>query len=170
MNFLILIFFRYIYTFYNCIVPLQFLTWENRVAVPRESQLRQRRATQPTLHVGCFKCFHDPPNYDMDYRIFNSRRDVNACDCTQKCTDTSEWVCIEIWLWEKNPLPHRGIELRQRRAGVTRENNSPRQINPGVKLAYSDLTFSTSDYLPPYTRELLPREILLQVPFSGLSI
>ena len=24
----------------------------------------------------------NPPNYDMDYGIFNVRTDVNACDCT----------------------------------------------------------------------------------------
>ena len=26
------------------------------------------------------------------------------------CTDTRKRVCTESWLWEKNPLPHRGIE------------------------------------------------------------
>ena len=40
-------------TFYNCIVPMPvgFLQW---VAFPRESQLRQSCATQPTVHAGCF--------------------------------------------------------------------------------------------------------------------
>ena len=31
-----------------------FLLWEIRVAFPRESQLRQSRATQPTVDAGCF--------------------------------------------------------------------------------------------------------------------
>ena len=31
-----------------------FLPWEIWVAFPRESQLRQSRATQPTVHAGCF--------------------------------------------------------------------------------------------------------------------
>ena len=31
-----------------------FLPWEIWVAFPRESQLRQNRATQPTVHAGCF--------------------------------------------------------------------------------------------------------------------
>ena len=35
-----------------------------------------------------FSCFHNPPNSDMDYGIFNVRTDVNACDCTRGCTDT----------------------------------------------------------------------------------
>ena len=40
---------------------------------------------------------------------------VNACDCTRGCTDTCKRVCTENWLWEKNPLPHRESNLRQRR-------------------------------------------------------
>ena len=31
-----------------------FLPWETRVAFSGESQLRQSRATQPTVHAGCF--------------------------------------------------------------------------------------------------------------------
>ena len=31
-----------------------FLSWEIRVALPRESQLRQSRATHPTVHAGSF--------------------------------------------------------------------------------------------------------------------
>ena len=57
-----------------------------------------------------FYCFHNPPNFDMDYRLFHVRTDVNACDCTRGCTDTRKRVCTESWLWEKNPSPHRGIE------------------------------------------------------------
>ena len=56
------------------------------------------------------QCFHSPPNSYMNYRIFNVRTDVNKCDCTWGCTDTRKRVCTEGWLWEKNPLPHRGIE------------------------------------------------------------
>ena len=49
---------------------------------PGESQLQQSRAIQLTVYAGCFKCFHNPLNSDMDYRIFNKRADVNAW-----CTD-----------------------------------------------------------------------------------
>ena len=38
----------------NYIVPLEFLPWESRVAFPGKSLLRQGRATQPTVHAGCF--------------------------------------------------------------------------------------------------------------------
>ena len=44
----------FIYTFYNCIAPVGFLPREIRVGFPRESQLRHSRATQPTVHAGCF--------------------------------------------------------------------------------------------------------------------
>ena len=47
-------FFLLLHTFYNCIVPMGFLPWEVRVAFPGESQLRQSRATQPTVRAGCF--------------------------------------------------------------------------------------------------------------------
>ena len=46
----------------------------------------------------------------MDYGMFNVHTNVNACDCTRGCTDTRKRVCTESWHWEKNPLPHRGIE------------------------------------------------------------
>ena len=42
------------FAFYNCIVPLAFLPWKIRVPSHWESQLRQRRATQPSVHAGCF--------------------------------------------------------------------------------------------------------------------
>ena len=44
----------FIYTFYNCIVPVGFLPWKIRVVFPGERQLRQSRAAQPTVHAGCF--------------------------------------------------------------------------------------------------------------------
>ena len=37
-----------------CIVPMGFLPWEIWVAFSGESQRRQSRTTQPTVHTGCF--------------------------------------------------------------------------------------------------------------------
>ena len=69
------------FTFYNCIVPMEFLPWEIQVAFPGESQLRQ--SCDSTYGAGMvFYCFHNPPSSDMDYRIFNVCTDVNACNCT----------------------------------------------------------------------------------------
>ena len=65
-------------------------------------------------YVACwvFECFHNPPNSEMDYWIFNVCTDVNACNCRQGCMDTvresalkadsgrkipchnGEWICI----------------------------------------------------------------------------
>ena len=50
----------------------------------------------PTYRVsGCFSVFYNPPNSDMDCRIFNVRTDVIACDYTRGCTDTRKRVCTE---------------------------------------------------------------------------
>ena len=38
----------------------------------------------------------------MDDGIFNVRTDLNACDCTRRCTDTPKRVCTERWLGEKS--------------------------------------------------------------------
>ena len=46
---------------------------------------------------------------DMDNRIFIVRTYVNACDCTQGCTDTESESELKVD-WEENPLPHRAIE------------------------------------------------------------
>ena len=46
---------------------------------PWESQLRQSRATQPTVHAGCFSVSKIHRTLDMDYRIFNVRTAVR-CD------------------------------------------------------------------------------------------
>ena len=35
---------------------------------------------------------------------------VSECDCTREVYGHRKRVCTESWLWEKNSLPHRGIE------------------------------------------------------------
>ena len=45
----------------------------------------------------------------MDYRIFNVHTDVNACNCTQVCTDSLRESALKVD-WKKNPLPHQEIE------------------------------------------------------------
>ena len=70
------------------------------IFTPGESQLRQSRYT---TYGACwaFSCFHNPPNSDVVYRIFNVRTAVDACDCTRGCTDTRMRVCAESLRWEK---------------------------------------------------------------------
>ena len=42
-----------------------------------------------------FQRFHNPPNTDTDYGIFNVRKDVNACDCTTGMYGHHKRVCTE---------------------------------------------------------------------------
>ena len=87
----------------------------NRVVLPGESQLRQSRATQPT-YGACwvFKCFHNPPNSDMDYRIFNVHMEANACGCTR---DTVRESALKVDSGRNIPCRTGESNLRQRRAG-----------------------------------------------------
>ena len=47
-------FFFFFLAIYDCIVPIRFLSWEIWVALTRESQLRQNRATLHAVHAGCW--------------------------------------------------------------------------------------------------------------------
>ena len=104
-------------TFYNCIVPMEFLQWEIWVAFPRESQLWQSCAPQPTMHAGCVSIFYNPWNSDVYYRIFNVHADVNARKLLTGVYGHHKRVCSEKWLWEKNPFCcTKDSNLRQRHA------------------------------------------------------
>ena len=81
------------------------------VAFPGESQLRQSRATQPTVHTGCF-------SVSIIHQTLTWTTGSWTITCTQMLMHviahggvrTHIRVCTESWLWEKNPLPHWGIE------------------------------------------------------------
>ena len=62
---------------------------------PGKASSRQIRATQPTARAGYFSASIIHQNSDIDYRNFNVRTDVNACDCTWGCTDTRKGFCTE---------------------------------------------------------------------------
>ena len=55
----------------------------------------------------------------MDYGIFNVRTDVNACDCTQECTDTGtvRESALKVGYERKIPCRIGESNLRRRRAG-----------------------------------------------------
>ena len=61
-----------------------------------------------------FKCFHNPPNSDMDYRIFNVRTDVNAGDCTRGFTDTVRESALKVDSGKKIPCRTGESNLRHR--------------------------------------------------------
>ena len=64
-----------------------------------------------------FYCFHNPPNSDMDYRIFNVRTDVNACDYARGCTYSVSESALKVDFRRKSPCRIGESNLRRRRAG-----------------------------------------------------
>ena len=80
----------------------------------------------------------------MDYSIFNVRIDVDACNCTRECTDTVRESAPNVDIWEKNPLPHRGIELA---SAACRSDAVPTELHPRPMLMYdrsSDVEYRDS--------------------------
>ena len=66
-----------------------------------------------------FGCFHNPPNSDMDYRIFIVRTDVNACTLLTGVYGRRKRVCTETSTRRKIPRRTEESNLPQRRAGPT---------------------------------------------------
>ena len=59
--------------------------------------------------------------------IFNVRTDVNECDCTRGLNEYRKRVCTESLLWEKSPLPQRGIEPA---SAACRYDALPTELHP----------------------------------------
>ena len=94
-----------------------FLPWEIQVAFPRESQLRQSR--YPTYHAcWVFKCFHNPPVSDMDYRTSSMHIDVNACDCTRGVRTHVRECALKFYSGRKIPCHIGESNVHQRRDGL----------------------------------------------------
>ena len=66
--------------------PTRISPMGNLGCIPGESQLGQSRYPAYDTCWVCL-CFYNPPNSDMDYRIFSVRTDVSACDSTRGCAD-----------------------------------------------------------------------------------
>ena len=64
--------------------------------------LSQEKASCDRVNAECL-CFRNPPNSDMDYRIFNVHKHVNACDCTRGCTDTVRESVLKVDSGRKIP-------------------------------------------------------------------
>ena len=80
-----------------------FLPWEMQFAFPRECQLRLESHYPTYSACWVFQCFHNPPNSDMDCRIFNMRTDVNASNYTRGCTDTVRESALKVDYGRKIP-------------------------------------------------------------------
>ena len=70
-----------------------------------------------------FECFHNPPNSDMDYRIFKVRTDVSARDCTRGCTDTVRESALKVDSGRK--IPCRTGESKERQLVPTELHPHP---------------------------------------------
>ena len=101
--------------FNNRIVPTEFLPWGVRVAFP-QGKPAATESRYPT-YGACwmFKCFHNPPNSDMDYRFFIVRGDVNACDFSRGSTDTERETALKVDSGRKIPCRTGESNLRRRR-------------------------------------------------------
>ena len=104
------------YFYFNCIVPIGFLPWGIRVAFPAESQLRRSRATQPTVHAGCF-------SVSIVHRTLTWTTGSLTCAQMLKhaiahggCADALRESARKVGSGEKIPCCSGESNLRQRRA------------------------------------------------------
>ena len=54
----------------------------------------------------------------MDYRIFNVKKDINACDCIRECTDTARESALKVDSWRKIPCHTGELNLHQQLADL----------------------------------------------------
>ena len=101
----------YIYIYicmHVCVCNLYFIVPWGKLGSPYLGKAQQPREQRYPLLPVCavFSCLQTMPVFG----IFNPRTGVDACDCTRELYGHRERVCTESWLWEKNPLPYRGLE------------------------------------------------------------
>ena len=63
-----------------------------------------------------FLCFCNAANSDFGYKVFNVCTDVNACDCTQGCTNTVRDCALKVDSGRKIPCGTGESNLCQRHA------------------------------------------------------
>ena len=61
---------------------------------------------------------------------FNEHTDINPCNYSQGLHGHRERVCTEIWLWEKNPLPHRDSNQHQYCTSAFQSDDLPTELFP----------------------------------------
>ena len=111
--------FDFTFTFFNCIVPFWISPMGKFGSFPGGEPAAMSHATQPAVHAWSFLCFHNPPNSDMDYQIFNICKDVNACLCTWGCMDTVKESALKVDSGRKIPCRTGGLNLHQWHASST---------------------------------------------------
>ena len=107
------------YIFFFTFYFLQ-LYWPNGISPKGRGKPAVTESRYPTYSARwVFPCSYNPPNSDMDYRIFNARTDVDACDCTRGCTYTVWESALKVDSGRKIPCRTGESNLRQRRACST---------------------------------------------------
>ena len=110
-------FFNRLFYFLQPYCPNGISSMGNSGCFPR-GKLAATESRYPTYDAcWVFKCFHNPPNFDMDYRIFNVHTDVNARNCTRGCTDTVRESALKDDSGRKIPCRTGDSNLRQQRNG-----------------------------------------------------
>ena len=90
---------------------------ENLGCFPR-GKLAAAESRYPTYSAcWAFLCFHNLPNSDMDYEVFNVYTDMYACDSSRGCTDTRKRVCTKVDSGRKISCRTGESNLRRQRAG-----------------------------------------------------
>ncbi|KAK7098846.1 hypothetical protein V1264_003070 [Littorina saxatilis] len=84
------------------------LTLRNKSLAERGDELTLTAANW--IQIQRAACFYNPPNSDMDYRIFFVRTWSCACVYTRGCSDTEESLHTKLTLRNKS-LAERGDEL-----------------------------------------------------------
>ena len=104
----------------QCIVPVGFLSCENRVAFLWVSQFQQSRATQPTVHAGCFSVhiIHRILTWTTRSLTFAQLFIHAIAHCGWVCGHRNR-VCTESRVGGKIPCRIEKSNLRQRRASPT---------------------------------------------------
>ena len=64
----------------------------------------------PLMHAGLFWCFHNPPNSDRDYRIFN----VSKCSFLHAYAHMGPWFIVKSkvkWTHKSSSFLHSAIQI-----------------------------------------------------------
>ena len=82
----------------------------NSGCLPGESQLRQSRATQTTVHAGCFSVSIIHRTLAWTTGFLTCAQMLMHAIAHGGCTDTVKESALKVDSGRKNILPHRGIE------------------------------------------------------------
>ena len=86
-----------------------FLPWKIRLAFPGESQLGQSRTTQSTVHAGCFSVSIIHQTLTLTTGFLTCAQTLMPAVAHGGARTHVGESALKVD-WEKNPLPHRGIE------------------------------------------------------------